>query len=79
MQFGTVLYRIEFGDGFDMGEERDYLFGHLLTGKSQVDYVLQEGKEDEGGGYRAGFDDVFEESETDLIREDRQLVVLKYL
>lgn len=62
-----------------MGEERNDLFGHLLTGESQVDYVLQEGEEDEWGGYRTGFDDVFEESETDLIREDRQLVVLEYL
>ena len=51
LQFGTVFYRIKFGDGFYMGEERDYLFGHLLAGESQVDYVLQEGEEDEGGGY----------------------------
>jgi len=31
---------------------------------------LQEGEEDQGGGYRTGFDNMFEESETDLIGED---------
>ena len=77
MKFRTILLWAEFRYGFYMCEKGNDLFGHLLTCKSQVNYVLKEGKEDEWRSYRACLYNVFEESETDFIWEDRELIVLE--
>ena len=50
LEFGAVVLRGEFGNGLDVREEVDDFTGHFFVGKSEVDDVLEEGKEDEGGG-----------------------------
>ncbi len=50
LEFGAVVLGGEFGDGLDVGEEVDDFAGHFFVRESQVDDVLQEGEEDEGGG-----------------------------
>lgn len=70
---------MEFGYGSDIGEKGKNLPGHFLIAEAQVDDILEEGKEGEGGSKTTGLGNMTEESKADFIGEDRDIAIFENL
>lgn len=60
MHFNFHFKAFELGEGLDVGEEGDYFLVHFEVGEPKVDYILDEGQEEEAGRYAVGFFQMFE-------------------
>jgi hypothetical protein len=79
LHFGLVLEPSESGEGFDVPKEGDDFSVHLLVVEAEVDHVLDEGEEEEGGAEAVCFGQLPQQSEDDLIGEHRQMLVFEDL
>ena len=62
-----------------MGEEEKDLFRHLFVSVAEVDYLVEEGQEEERGSEAVGLGEVAEEAEADFVWEDGQVLGLEDL
>ena len=62
-----------------MVEQDDDFLVHLLIVETQIENILNEGKEEKTGGETVGLRQMLEESEAYLIGKDREMLVVKNL
>ena len=62
-----------------MVEQDDDFLVHLLIVETQIENILNEGKEEKTGGETVGLRQMLEESEAYLIGKDREMLIVKNL